>query len=133
MNESIELRNPFVDINFLKLALNVPLIWKFNKSNEGKHIFKILSLEKIGDIFSKNKEGTRNFSRLLSYTDNWNLDSFKIISRINVLSNFKDFKQNTRFTIVCLEILIRLIENPSLELKDLEILLTQKGKNIFLI
>ena len=77
----------------------------------GKHIFKILSLEKIGNIFSNYKEGTRNFSRLLSYTDNWNLDSFKIINRINVLSNFKDFKQNTRFTIVCLEILIRLIEN----------------------
>lgn len=65
-------------------------------------------------------------------TDNWNLDSFKIINRINVLSNFKDFKQNTRFTIVCLEILIILIENPLLELKDLEILLTKKGKNIFL-
>ena len=132
MNESVELRNPFVDIHFLKLALNVPLIWKFNKSSEGKHIFKILSLEKIGNIFSNHKEGTRNFSRLLSYTDNWNLDSFKIINRINVLSNFKEFKQNTRFTIVCLEILIRLIENPLLELKDLEILLTQKGKNIFL-
>ena len=132
MNESVELRNPFVDIHFLKLALNIPLIWKFNKSKEGKYIFKILSLEKIGNIFSKHKEGTRNYSRLLSDADNWNFNLFKIIHRFDVLRNFKNFKQNTRFTIICLEILIRIIENPTLEIKDLEILLTKKGEDIFL-
>tara|TARA_B100000161_G_scaffold217509_1_gene162512 strand:- start:437 stop:2212 length:1776 start_codon:yes stop_codon:yes gene_type:complete len=131
MNESLELRNPFVDLEFMRFALNLPLKWKYNKNTGGKYIFKLLAKEKIGDIFPLHKEGTRNFSRLLSQTNIWNLNQFKVLKLFPVLKDFKSFMDSTKFTIICVELLIRIIDNPSIELKNLDNLFNNEGKSIF--
>ena len=131
MNESVELRNPFVDIEFFKFALNLPLEWKYNNEIGGKYIFKVHAKECIGDIFPKHKEGTRNFSRLLSQTSIWNLDKFRVLDLFPILKSFENFKESTRFTIICVEFLLRILDEPNLEDHKLNILLNDQGKSIF--
>ena len=131
MNESIELRSPFVDLEFMKFALNLPLKWKYQKEVGGKYMFKKLAKDTIGDIFTKNKEGTRNYSRLLSQGNFWKLDEFEVIKLFPVLKAFKSFTVSTRFTIVCIEFLIRILDNPEIENNQLINLLNQEGKIAF--
>lgn len=131
MNESLELRNPFVDLEFMRFSLNLPLKWKYNKNTGGKYIFKLLAKEKIGDIFPSHKEGTRNFSRLLSQTNIWNPNQFNVIRLFPVLKNFESFMDSTRFTIICVELLLRIIDNPNIELKNFYTLFNNEGKSIF--
>ena len=38
---------------------------------------------------------------------------------------------STRFTIICVELLLRIIDNPSIELENLDTLLNNEGKSIF--
>ena len=132
MNQSIELRNPFVDLEFLRNALNIPLKFNFFDNQNGKLVFKNLAKEVIGDIFAKHKEGTRNYSRLLSNPDFWRLDKFEIIKEFPVLSSFYSFTSNTRFTIISCEILLRIIKNRELEIFEIYELLSLEGKKVFL-
>ncbi len=132
MNQSIELRNPFVDLEFLRNALNIPLRCNFLDHLNGKLVFKNLAKELVGDIFAKHKEGTRNYSRLLSNPDFWKLDEFEIIKEFPLLNSFNSFESNTRFTIISCEILLRIINNPKLEVFGIYELLTLEGKKVFL-
>ncbi len=132
MNQSIELRNPFVDLDFLKNALNTPLNFNFVDEQNGKLVFKNLAKDRIGDIFTKHKEGTRNYSRLLCNSDFWRLDEFEIIKEFPVLKSFNSFATNTKFTIIICEILLRIIYDPELDINGIYELLTLKGKTVFL-
>ena len=132
MNQSIELRNPFVDLDFLKNALNTPLNFNFVDELNGKLVFKNLAKDIIGDIFTKHKEGTRNYSRLLCNSDFWRLDEFEVIKKFPVLKSFNSFATNTKFTIISCEILLRIIHNPELDINGIYELLTLKGKTVFL-
>lgn len=131
MNQSIELRNPFVDIEFLRNALNTPLSFNCVDNLNGKLVFKDLAKEVIGDIFPSHKEGTRNYSKLLCNSDFWRLDEFEVMREFPILRSFNSFQTNTKFTIISCEILLRIINNPELEIIEIYELLTLEGKKVF--
>ena len=85
----------------------------------------------VNDIFPNHKEGTRNFSRLLSNTSIWNLEKFIVLDLFPILQSFERFKENTRFTIICVEFLLRILDEPNIEDNKLDILLNDRGKSIF--
>ena len=79
----------------------------------------------------KDKEGTRNFSKLLSESFYWKLEKFILLKKFPILKNFSNFHSRTRFTIICLEILLKIIENPAIEIYKIHEILSNKGYSKF--
>lgn len=81
MMHSVELRNPFLDLDLLKFILNLPIAHRFNIHKSGYHskfIFRLLAEKVIGNYLNVHKEGTRNYSSFVSNSEFWNLKNFKI-------------------------------------------------------
>ena len=133
MLNSVELRNPFVNINLIKFVINLPIRDKcfidLKKNFQGKYIFRELAKKIYGNIIDQPKEGTRNFSKLISDKKIWNLEKFEIFKYLKIskekISEY-NFKQIFKF--INLEILYRDIKNK--KKFYIENLLNNKGKKI---
>ena len=109
MHESIELRNPFLDLDLVYFLINLESKHKSqikNINNNGKNLFKNIAEKIFGKVISQNKEGTRNYSIQISNLKYWNIQKFKILKKLKInkekLDNNKFF-----FKILNLEILYR--------------------------
>lgn len=95
MYNSVELRNPFLDLNLLKFILNLDIESQVDfKTNKNKIIFKELAIKKIGKFIDQDKEGTRNYSKKIFCIKKWNLNNFKILKKFSFLNslNYNDYK-----------------------------------------
>ena len=96
MHESIELRNPYLDLDLVYFLTNLPSKYKsqiLNVNDNGKKLFKVIAEEIYGKKINKEKEGTRNFSKKISNQIFWDLNKFKFLKKykikINKLNNYK--------------------------------------------
>lgn len=107
MMESVELRNPFLDIDLMSFILNQPIKNRFGFHNSGyygKLIFRELSEKIIGNFVNVHKEGTRNFSMYISNSNFWNFDNFIIKDIFNLQA---ELKGKSLFRYINLEFLYR--------------------------
>tara|TARA_B100001057_G_scaffold371772_1_gene375897 strand:- start:7813 stop:9606 length:1794 start_codon:yes stop_codon:yes gene_type:complete len=127
MNESVEMRNPYIDLDLIKFVLNLRAKFKIQSKNKpiNKYIFRKLAIRKIGKVMDLPKEGTRNFSKFISDIKYWRMEKFYFYKK--KYNKNLDFK--TIFKLINLEILYRYINDKKFNYK---LLLTQEGKK-FLI
>jgi len=108
MMESVELRNPMLDIDLVKWVVNLPIKKKFNISSRdgmpNKFLLRQLANKLIGNFMNVSKEGTRNFSKAISIEELWNLNQFRIFE---VLGRKKIHSYKDLFKIINLEIFHR--------------------------
>ena len=106
MNDSIEMRNPFLDFDLVEFCLNLPGKFKISKQNnfKNKFIMKKLAIEKYGKFIDNTKEGTRNYSKYISNKKFWNFNKFKILKIIKISKNLH-YKEI--FKIINLEMMLR--------------------------
>ena len=131
MHESIELRNPFLDLNLVYFLINLHSKHKSsinNHNNNGKILFKSLAENIYGKMINQNKEGTRNYALKISNKIFWNLDKFKILKKYKIN---KDEINNDKymFKILNLEILYRYSILGELNL-NYKSILSKKGLEI---
>ena len=112
MYNSIELRNPYLDLDLVKFIFNEPTEKKITK-NTSKVLFKALSKKFLGKFIDKEKEGTRNYSRYISNPSFWNLKEFKLTEIIEIKKNYSELPLKLLYKIISLEIFHR-----SVVLKD---------------
>jgi len=128
MDASIEMRNPFLDLDLVEYCLNLPGKFKISKKSnfKNKYLIKKLAIRKYGRFINKKKEGTRNYSKFISKKEYWNFENFKIrkIIKIHHTLTYKEF-----FKLINLEILIRAGINN--EMDYLKNMLSQKGLRTF--
>lgn len=113
MLRSVELRNPFLDLELVKFIVNLKSTLKVNKKNNVynfKYIIKKLAKKKLGNFIDQPKEGTRNYSKKISNINFWDFSKFRINSELKELKNKNfitklDFK--TIFKLIGLEIIYR--------------------------
>ena len=106
MYNSVELRNPFLDLSLLKFVLNLESNLQINLAeNQNKIIFRKLALKKFGKFIDEHKEGTRNYSKKIFNKNNWNLKKFKILKKLPFLKilDFNDYKN--LFCLFCIEVI----------------------------
>jgi len=109
MHESIELRNPYLDMDLVKFLINLNSKHKSqikNFNNNGKNLFKIIAEKIFGKIINQNKEGTRNYAIKISNKIYWDLNKFKIFKKYKI-SRDKMINEKIFFKILNLEILYR--------------------------
>lgn len=109
MHESIELRNPFLDLSLVYFLTNLESKYKSrikNFSNNGKNLFKDIAEKIFGKMINQDKEGTRNYSSKISNKIYWNLNKFKILKKYKIKQNSLDNNKKV-FKIINLEILYR--------------------------
>ena len=106
MNDSIEMRSPFLDFDLVEFCLNLPSKFKVSKQNnlKNKFIIKKLAIKKYGKFIDNAKEGTRNYSKYISNKKFWNFNKFKILKKIRINKNLH-YKEI--FKLINLEILLR--------------------------
>ena len=130
MFNSVELRNPYLDLDLVKFIFNEPIKRKINY-NHSKILFKKLAIQSLGKFIDAEKEGTRNYSKFVSNNYFWNLKKFKIfevlnINKIPILSSYK-----LLYKIISLEIFHR-----SVVLKEKDFfkeIMSKQGINTFRI
>ena len=93
MFNSIEMRQPFIDIELIKFLINQPIKFLYNKKIN-KPLLRNLFNKYIGKKFTdSSKEGTRNYSKYISNKNFWNFDKFYTLKLFNVdLTKIKDFR-----------------------------------------
>ncbi len=124
MYESIEMRNPFLDLELVELCLNLPGKFKISKNNKfkNKFILRQLAIQKYGKYLNKDKEGTRNYGKFISNKNFWNFDNFIILKLIK-FKNKLSFREI--FKLINLEIFLR--ENAKNNSDYLKEILTKDG------
>ena len=130
MYESIEMRNPYLDLELVEFSLNLPGKFKISKKNNFKNKFLVrkLAIKKYGKFIDREKEGTRNYSKFISNTKFWNFNNFQILKTIKIKKNL-NFKEI--FKLINLEILLR--STLTKDLNYLKDILTKKGLREFKI
>jgi len=128
MNNSVEIRNPFLDLDLIEFCLNLPGKFKISKKSKfgNKFMIRKLVIKKYGKFIDKKKEGTRNYSKYISNKKFWNFNKFEILKTIKINKNphYKEI-----FKLISLEILLRAtLSNNYNYLKDI---MTNKGLEEF--
>jgi len=127
MKASVELRNPYLDLDLVKFVLNLPLGYRYEQKGESvqlKALLKELAIEKFGSLLNVRKEGTRNFSMTISDAKYWNIQNFSLNNIFPIDKN--NLNRKLLFRLVCLELFHRnfiLQENAFLP-----VLLTDEGR-----
>ncbi len=124
MNDSIEMRNPFLDFDLVEFCLNLPGKFKISKQNnfKNKFIMKKLAIEKYGKFIDNTKEGTRNYSKYISNKKFWNFNKFQIFKTVKISKNLH-YKEI--FKLINLEMMLRAtLSNNVNYLRDI---VTKKG------
>ncbi len=107
MMESVELRNPFLDLDLVRYVINLPLGLSFREHQSGtrsKFIFRELAGRRLGNFVNVPKEGTRNYSMYVSEPNFWDLTRFKIGKLFPMPRNLN---KKEMFRVLNLEILWR--------------------------
>ena len=93
MFNSIEMRQPFINIELIRFLINQPIKFLFNKKLN-KPLIRYLFNKKIGKKFTDiKKEGTRNYSKYISNKNFWNFDKFLTLKIFKVnISKIKDYR-----------------------------------------
>jgi len=131
MMSSIELRNPFLDIDMVSYVINLPIKLRYNRIDSKefklKSILSGLAESRIGRFMVKPKEGTRNYSMFVSDVSFWNLKNFFINELFKV-----DYEMPKKrlFQLICLEMFHRL--HVLGEDVGLENMMTDSGKKMLL-
>ena len=129
---SIELRNPYLDLDLVFFLINLPSKYKskINEINDnGKKLFKVIAKQLYGKKINKEKEGTRNYSKKISDKIFWKLDEFKILKKYKIkLDELNYYK--LLFKIINLEILYResILNDKKFNIKTI---LSNYGLNFF--
>lgn len=117
MFRSVELRNPYLDLKLVKFVINLKgdlKTQKVKKNFNNKFIFKELAKKIFGKFIDQPKEGTRNFSKMISNVKFWNLGNFKVSKFLRELKKEnieKKLDYKTIFKLISLEIIYRDIKN----------------------
>jgi asparagine synthase (glutamine-hydrolysing) len=130
MNSSVEMRNPYLDLELVEFCLNLPGKFKISKQSNFKNklVVRKLAIKKYGKFIDKEKEGTRNYSKYISNKRFWNFNKFQILKTITMKKNLH-YKEI--FKLINLEILLRAtLTNNFNYLKDI---VTNKGSKEFKI
>lgn len=80
MNESVELRNPMLDLDLVAFAVNLPMRHKaapHANGEFGKRLFRALAEREVGPFINVRKEGTRNYAMAMAEPGYWRLDAFE--------------------------------------------------------
>lgn len=80
MNESVELRNPMLDLDLVEFAVNLPMRHKaapHANGEFGKRLFRALAEREVGPFINVRKEGTRNYAMAMAEPGFWRLDAFE--------------------------------------------------------
>lgn len=128
MMESIELRNPFLDLELLKFMVNLPLekLCDLGKQEFGnKILFRDLAKTRIGAFTNVPKEGTRNYSMWISCSHYWDFSKFHI-NEYFPIPELLDKKQI--FRILNLEIFWRHSFGNSINGESIYSALTHEGR-----
>tara|TARA_Y100000590_G_scaffold469509_1_gene657451 strand:+ start:366 stop:2129 length:1764 start_codon:yes stop_codon:yes gene_type:complete len=91
MNNSLELRAPYLYLDFVKFVLNLSkedMI--LEKRRITKLIHKRVANKLIGNYFFEDKEGTRNFAKLIFDKNKWDLKNLNLKKIINIDCKAKD-------------------------------------------
>lgn len=131
MYESIEIRNPFLDLELVEFCLNLPAKFKISNKKNNKFLIRKLAVKKYGNFINKKKEGTRNYSKYISNKKFWNFDNFKILKMIKIKEITKEMSFKEIFKIINLEILIRSTLNENYDY--LKNIISKKGLKEFKI
>mgnify|MGYP001327604359 CR=1 FL=1 len=124
MNNSIELRNPLLDLDLVEFCLNLPGKFKISRQSnfKNKFIMKKLAIKKYGKFINKAKEGTRNYSKYISNKKFWNFNKFQILKTIKINKNLH-YKEI--FKLINLEMILRATSSNNYNyLRDI---VTKKG------
>ena len=81
MMASVELRNPMLDLDLVKFAVNMPGQLKTQVHSSGyygKFLLRQLAEKEIGPYVQKKKEGTRNFSMAIGNEEYWDLGALRL-------------------------------------------------------
>ncbi len=124
MYESVEMRNPYLDLDLVEFCLNLHGKFKISAKSKYKNKFLVrkLAIKKYGKFIDKEKEGTRNYSKFIANKKFWNFNKFKILKFIKIKKelNFKEI-----FKLVNLEILLR--STLTKDFNYLKNIVTKKG------
>ena len=131
MYESLELRNPFLDLDLVKFIINLNSAYKSKTkqtNDNGKIIFKELAKFIFGEFINQKKEGTRNYALRISNLKYWNLSKFKVLKKFKINQNLM-VDNKKLFKIINLEFLYNQITNN----KNFSIssILSKKGYKYF--
>jgi asparagine synthase (glutamine-hydrolysing) len=81
MMTSVELRNPMLDLDLVRFAVNLPARLKVGRDisgHFGKRLMRELAKREIGDFVNVKKEGTRNFAMKVADSRYWRFGNFAI-------------------------------------------------------
>lgn len=81
MAESVELRNPLLDMDLVRFAVNLPARYRAAhhcSGHFGKRLLRDLAGSLIGDFVNAGKEGTRNYAMRVADPQRWRLARFAI-------------------------------------------------------
>ncbi|GIK98951.1 MAG: asparagine synthetase B [Alphaproteobacteria bacterium] len=87
MAESVELRNPMLDLDLVRFVCNLPNRWRAaaDASGEfGKVLMRRLAEREVGSFIQKRKEGTRNYAMAAADPAFWSFGEFTIRSVVDV-------------------------------------------------
>ncbi len=90
MMASVELRNPFLDIDLVEFVVNQPFERKLDRAGGelgNKLLFRQLARRLIGGQLDVPKEGTRNYSKAVSQPELWSLDRFRVAQELRLPAN----------------------------------------------
>ena len=86
MMTSVELRNPFLDLDLIRHVTNLPVACKIQRRGDhfGKFLLREFACQEIGEFVDLKKEGTRNFAMHMSQAKFWNLSAFSLKELISM-------------------------------------------------
>ena len=108
MFNSVELRNPYLDLDLVQYIINEPIERKINTSKT-KILFKKLAVQTFGKFIDTTKEGTRNYSKYISNISYWNLKKFKVFEALKVNKTPDNLSYKLLYKLISLEIFHRSI------------------------
>ncbi len=108
MFNSVELRNPYLDLDLVQYIINEPIERKINTSKT-KILFKKLAVKTFGKFIDTTKEGTRNYSKYISNISYWNLKKFKVFEALKVNKTPDILPYKLLYKLISLEIFHRSI------------------------
>ncbi|MCA9472537.1 MAG: asparagine synthase (glutamine-hydrolyzing) [Nitrospirales bacterium] len=87
MMESVELRNPLLDMDLVRFVCHLPPRFKSARHSSGhfgKLLLRELAAREIGEFVNRGKEGTRNYSMAWAHPSFWNFDHFAIQDVVHI-------------------------------------------------
>ncbi len=90
MANSVELRNPMLDLDLVRFVSNLPNRWRAAKHESGefgKVLMRSLAERDVGQFIQKRKEGTRNYAMAAADPAFWNFDNFTVKPIVGIPPN----------------------------------------------